>query len=56
MIVLTVRNVATFLRDPWWISMETVDLEGREKQTARWERSFVNLPAARARVSKIPAA
>ena len=42
---LTVRSVATFLREPWWISIETSLLEGREKQTARCERSFVNLPA-----------
>jgi hypothetical protein len=44
--VLTVRRVATFLREPWWISIETSFLEGREKQTARCDRSFVNFPAA----------
>ena len=46
MIDLTVRRVATFLRLPWWISMLTMFLDGREKQTARWDRSFVSFPVS----------
>jgi hypothetical protein len=44
MSVLTVRSVATFLRDPWCSSMVRMDFEGWEKTTERWERSFVSLP------------
>jgi len=44
----TVRRVATFLREPWWISIWTTSLPleffGREKQTAMCERSLVSLP------------
>ena len=47
--VLTVRRVATFLREPWWISMETSLLDGSEKQTARCERSLVNFPGVKLR-------
>jgi hypothetical protein len=53
MIDLTVRRVATFLRLPWWISIVTMFFLGREKQTARWERSFVSLPGGERVVSDI---
>ena len=42
--VLTVRRVATFFRAPWWSSMSTVVLFGREKQTFKWERFSTSLP------------
>jgi hypothetical protein len=53
MMDLTVRRVATFLRLPWWISIVTIFLLGREKQTARWERSFVSLPGGEQVVSDL---
>ena len=53
MMDLTVRRVATFLRLPWWISIVTIFFLGREKQTARWERSFVSLPGGEQVVSDL---
>lgn len=44
MMDLTVRRVATFLRLPWWISMEMVFLVGWPKLTARWPRFLTSLP------------
>ena len=48
MMDLTVLRVATFLREPWWISIWTISWPflflGRVNVTAMWERSFVSLP------------
>lgn len=44
MMVRTVRRVATFLRTPWWISIEMVFFLGTVKLTARWLRSLTSLP------------
>lgn len=45
---LTVRRVATFFLDPWWISIWTRSWPflflGRVKVTAMWDRSLTSLP------------
>lgn len=44
MMVLTVRRVATFFREPWCNSMLTVFVFGWEKQTDRCDKSLANSP------------
>ena len=44
MMVLTVRRVATPLREPWCSSISMVFLADVEKETDRWDMSLTSLP------------